>query len=218
MEQLREALKNPNVFAQTPVNLMVAMFSKARLDTLSDGIFAVAMTLLVLDVRLPEEFHPRDGAELLEGLAGLWPKLLPYLLSFGVLGLRWLSNIQVRSRADHVGREYVNWWLLYLLLITCVPFTTIVVGRYASLAPAIWLYAGHTLLIALVGMRLTLLTPELEKDEHFRQWQLSATFLIISSLLAIALSFISPRIALFALALNLLAPLMRRWTNSTGAN
>ena len=194
------------------------MFSKARLDTLSDGIFAVAMTLLVLDVRLPEEFHPRDGAELLEGLAGLWPKLLPYLLSFGVLGLRWLSNIQVRSRADHVGREYVNWWLLYLLLITCVPFTTIVVGRYASLAPAIWLYAGHTLLIALVGMRLTLLTPQLAKDAHFRQWQLSATLLIISSLLAIALSFISPRIALFALALNLLAPLMRRWTNSTGAD
>ena len=190
---------------------MAAMFAKARLDTLSDGIFAVAMTLLVLDVRLPEDFHPHDGAELLKGLAGLWPKLLPYLLSFGVLGLRWLSNIQVRSHAEYVGREYVNWWLLYLLLITCVPFTTIVVGRYANLAPAIWLYAGHTLLIALVGVRLTLLTPGLEKDAHLRHWQLSAWLLIVSSLLAIALSFVSPRNALFALALNLLAPLLRRW-------
>jgi|ERR1700741_3972420 uncharacterized membrane protein len=197
---------------------MVAMFSKARLDTLSDGIFAVAMTLLILDVRLPEEFQPRDGAELLEGLAGLWPKLLPYLLSFGVLGLRWLSNIQVRARAEYVGREYVNWWLLYLLLITCVPFTTIVVGRYASLAPSIWLYAGHTLLIALVGVRLTLLTPELEKDAHLRRWQLSAMLLIISSLLAIALSFVSPRNSLFALALNLLAPLMRRWVDDPVAD
>src|SRR5579884_917587 len=106
------------------------MFAKARLDALSDGIFAVAMTLLVLDVRLPEEFHPRDGAELLAGLAQLWPKVLPYVLSFGVLGLRWLSNIQIRSRAEFVGRDYVNWWLLYLFLITCVPFTTIVVGRH----------------------------------------------------------------------------------------
>jgi uncharacterized membrane protein len=194
------------------------MFSKARLDTLSDGIFAVAMTLLVLDVRLPEDFHPRDGGELLEGLAGLWPKLLPYLLSFGVLGLRWLSNIQVRSHAETVGREYVNWWLLYLLLITCVPFTTIVVGRYASLAPAIWLYAGHTLLIALVGARLTLITPELERDVHLRRWQLSAGLLIISSLLAIAVSFISPRNALFALALNLLAPLLRRWTGAAAVD
>jgi uncharacterized membrane protein len=47
------------------------MFSKARLDTLSDGIFGVAMTLLILDVRLPDDFHPRDGAELLHGLFGL---------------------------------------------------------------------------------------------------------------------------------------------------
>ena len=41
------------------------MFSRARLDALSDGIFAVAMTRLVLDVRLPEDFHPHDAAELI---------------------------------------------------------------------------------------------------------------------------------------------------------
>jgi hypothetical protein len=53
------------------------MFSKARLDTLSDGIFGVAMTLLILDVRLPPDFQPRDSAELLQGIANLWPKFLP---------------------------------------------------------------------------------------------------------------------------------------------
>jgi uncharacterized membrane protein len=186
------------------------MFSKARLDTLSDGIFAVAMTLLVLDVRLPEDFQPHDGGELAAGLIALWPKFLPYLLSFGVLGLRWLSNIRIRSHAEYVGREYVNWWLLYQLLITCVPFTTIVVGRFAYLAPAIWLYAGHTLLIALVGFRLASITPDLEQGAHLRQWQLSAGLLIISSLLAIAISLVSPRLALWALALNFLAPVIRR--------
>ena len=75
------------------------MFPKSRLDALSDGIFGVAMTLLILDVRLPDEFHPKDGAELLKGLFDLWPKVLPYVISFGVLGLRWLSNIEVRTRA-----------------------------------------------------------------------------------------------------------------------
>ena len=44
-----------------------------------------------------------------------------------MLGLRWLANIEIRSRAEFVNREYVNWWMLYLLLITCVPFSTIVV-------------------------------------------------------------------------------------------
>jgi uncharacterized membrane protein len=187
------------------------MFSKARLDTLSDGIFGVAMTLLILDIRLPDDFHPNTAGELLQGLAGLWPKIFPYLLSFGVLGLRWLANVEVRSRAEFVNREYVNWWLLYLLLITCVPFTTIVVGRFAHFAPAIWLYAGHTLLIAAVSLRVVFITPHLEPGDHLRHRQMSAILLMVSSLLAIALSFFNPRLALWALALNFAVPLLRRW-------
>jgi uncharacterized membrane protein len=188
------------------------MFAKARLDTLSDGIFSVAMTLLILDVRLPDDFHPKDAGDLLAGLADLWPKFFPYLLSFSVLGLRWLSTIEARTRAEYVNREYVNWWLLYLFLITCVPFTTIVVGRFAHLAPAIWLYAGHTLLIAAVGLRLIMITPHLEQGDHLRHRQLSTVLLMVSSLLAIGLSFVNSRVALWALALNFALPLLRKWS------
>jgi uncharacterized membrane protein len=139
------------------------------------------------------------------------------VLSFGVLGLRWLSNIEVRSRAEYVNREYVNWWLLYLLLITCVPFTTIVVGRFGHFPPATWLYAGHTLLIALVGLRLVSITPHLEQGDHLRHRQLSAMLLIVSSLLAIALSFVNSRLALWALALNFALPLLRKWSYRAAA-
>jgi Endosomal/lysosomal potassium channel TMEM175 len=83
-----QASKKLNVFAQMPPKPSgIAMFSKARLDTLSDGIFGVAMTLLILDVRLPEDFHPEDGAELVRGLLGSLAEI-PALLSFGVLSLR----------------------------------------------------------------------------------------------------------------------------------
>jgi hypothetical protein len=51
--------------------------------------------------------------------------------------LRWLSTIQVLSRGESFRREYVVWWLFYLRLITCVPFSTIVVGRFGAFAPAI---------------------------------------------------------------------------------
>ena len=64
------------------------MFAKARLEALTYGVFSVAMTLLVLDVRLLEDFHPADDGELLQDLASLWPKFLPYVLSFSVFGLR----------------------------------------------------------------------------------------------------------------------------------
>jgi uncharacterized membrane protein len=187
------------------------MYPRARLDALSDAVFGVAMTLLVLDVHLPEEFHPHDANELLQALVGLLPKFLPYVLSFVVLGLRWLSNIQVRSHGELFGREYVNWWLLYLLLITCVQFTTMVVGRFANFAPAIWLYAGNTILISAVAFRLLALTPDLERGDHLRDRQASLALLIVSSMLAIAWSFISPRQALWAFVLNLAAPAIARW-------
>jgi hypothetical protein len=93
-----------------------------------------------------------------------------------------------------------------------VPFTTIVVGRFAHFAPAIWLYAGHTLLIALVGLRLVFITPHLETGDHLRHRQVSGMVLIVSSLLAIGLSFVNSKVALWALALNFATPLIRRWS------
>jgi hypothetical protein len=65
--------------------------------------------------------------------------------------------------------------------------------------------AGHTLLIAAVGLRLVAITPHLEQGDHLRFRQLSAMLLIVSWLLAMALSFAHVRIALWALALNFAA-------------
>ena len=184
-------------------------YPKTRFDALSDGVFAVAMTLLVLDVRLPEDFHPHDGRELLRGLIDLTPKFLPYVLSFLVLGLRWLSGIQTRTRSESVGRAYAMWWLGYLLLITCVPFSTMVVGRFANLAPAVWLYSLNTLLIAAASIRLLALTGA-EPGEQLADRRTSLTVLIATSVLAFAWSFIHPRQALLAFVLNVFAPTLTR--------
>src|SRR5580704_3648200 len=90
------------------------MYPGARLDALHDGIFGVAMTLLVLDVRLPDDFEPTNNQDLIHGILGLEPKFLPYALSFLVLGLRWLSSLQGRGRAESFDRHYVRWRMLYL--------------------------------------------------------------------------------------------------------
>lgn len=172
------------------------MYPRARLDALTDGLFAVAMTLLVLDLRLPDDFQPHDASELIQGLIALTPKFLPYALSFGVLGLRWLSGIQVRSPDENLGSEYVHWWLLYLLFTTCFPFVTIVVGRFPNLAPAIWLYAGNTLILSAIGLRLLALIPDVEPGKQ-RDHQFLLAVLIVSSGLAIGWSFIGPRHALW---------------------
>jgi uncharacterized membrane protein len=190
----------------------VGMYPRARLDALTDGIFGVAMTLLVLDVRLPDEFHPKDVHDLVEGLLGLTSKFIPYVLSFLVLGLRWLSNIQVRSRTDAVGKDFTGWWLLYLLLITCVPLSTIIVGRFSNLAPAIWVYAGNTALIAVVSFLMLAHTPNLEQGAELHDRQISLAILMATSLVMVLVSFFEPRHALWVLALNLAAPFIAKWT------
>jgi uncharacterized membrane protein len=192
------------------------MYPRARFDSLSDAIFGVAMTLLVLDLRLPEDFHPHDGRELLRGFYELIPKFFPYALSFLVLGLRWLSGVQVRTKAEAFGRGYFRWWLLYLLLITCVPFTTIVVGRFVNLAPAIWLYAGNMVLLGVAAWGLLVHTAEVARDQFLRERQVSLAILIGSALLAIAWSFVSPRYAVLALVLNAAAPAVSRLIGPPG--
>ena len=128
------------------------MYPKNRLDALTDGIFAVGMTILVLDLRIPDEAAVgADEASLLRALLALGPKLLPYLLSFYVLGVSWLSLIKARSRGETVGEAYAKWSLFYLLFVTLVPFSTVLMGRFTSHATATVIYAANIGALALIG-------------------------------------------------------------------
>jgi uncharacterized membrane protein len=152
------------------------MYPKVRLEALTDGLFAVAMTILVLDVRLPDDFQPADQAALTRALFALWPKLFPYALSFYVLGSTWLANVKLRSHGEFVDKRCAYWWLLYLFLATCLPFSTSVVGRFFHHGPAIWLYSFNMAALSVVDYRLTVLLPDLDEDKHALDRKVSLAF------------------------------------------
>jgi uncharacterized membrane protein len=187
------------------------MYPKLRIDALTDGIFAVAMTILVLDLRLPDDFRPVDDGAMAAALLGLWPKFFPYALSFYVLGSIWLAATKLRTRAEFVDKHYASWWLLQLLLATCLPFSSSVIGRFASHAPSVWLYCANLAALAAVGLRLVTLTPGLEDDAHTLDRKVSLVILMGTSLLCVGLSLFKPADALWVYALNLAAsPIARR--------
>jgi uncharacterized membrane protein len=128
----------------------VATIPRRRHYALADGIFGVAMTLLVLEIRIPDGVDPHTDRELLAVPTSLLPKIWHYAVSFVVLSAHWRKII--RGRAGHLPltRVYVTWSLINLLLVTFGPFSTLVLGRYASLAPAIWFYSAN-----LVGMAIS---------------------------------------------------------------
>lgn len=188
------------------------LIQKSRLDALVDGVFAVAMTLLVIDIKLPDGFHPATGAELLDALSALKTQFLVYVISFLVLGLRWASLAQAAKPHETVEDRYLRWSLVHLFLITCIPFSTMVVGRYGNLAPAIWIYAGNTLLAAFVAMRLTAIAaPHIGPIAAWNR-RIDLMILIGASLLVIGVSLIEPRHAMWFYLLDALAPFLRkRW-------
>jgi len=192
------------------------MHSRSRLDALGDGIFGVAMTLLVLDLRLPEDFHPQTSGELLHGLVELGPKFFPYALSFYVLGIRWQWEAEERTKGEpHLyGRGYVQLWLLLLFLVTCTPFTTIVLGRFLNIPAAIWLYVANITSLSFVSFLLAGDTHEL--GEHRRRERIAGmSALLVSAVVAIAVSFVAPQLAVWALALNFFIPLLTRlWSRA----
>jgi hypothetical protein len=89
-----------------------SMIPKLRLDALTNGVFVVAMTLLVIDLRLPENFHPRDAADLLNHLLDMKAQLLVYVVSFYVLGLRWVGMVRLGPRGGNVSHAFAAWALV----------------------------------------------------------------------------------------------------------
>ena len=99
-----------------------------RLLAFSDGVFAIAITLLVLDIRLPGIESPLTDAQLLEQLHELWPKFLAYLLSFLVVAIFWVKHHATFRSIKAYDSRLVGLNMLLLLVVSFIPFPTAVMS------------------------------------------------------------------------------------------
>jgi uncharacterized membrane protein len=106
--------------------------SKHRIEALVDGIFAVAMTLLVIDLRLPEHLHHGGEAALRAALIQLLPNFYSWLVSFMVLAIFWLANHRLFSYVRHVDGVLVGYTILMLGGVSLLPFASAINSQYAS--------------------------------------------------------------------------------------
>lgn len=185
-------------------------FPTSRIDALTDGIFAFAMTLLVLDIRLPSDLPIRDSAELIARLQALSPAYLAYVISFFVLAAQWRANIELR-RVEEVSLDVLGWSMAHLLFITCIPFSSSVVGHYGDLPPAVWLYAGNLIVVAALSLRLRVSEILPEHRLRARVGHARILFFMASAVASILISLVAPGYAMYAYLLNIVAgPLAER--------
>ncbi len=185
-------------------------FATNRIEALTDGVFAIVMTLLVLELRIPEIAGSVELAELPQELLELWPKFLSYIVSFVVLSIMWISHhrtFHYIKRADN-KLLWVN--LAFLMVVALVPFSTSLIGNYPTAQFPFVVYGIHLFLIFL--MRFTLWSYATGKcrlvlrdiNPHLlttcKLITIGGSFIM---LLAIGISFISLVVAFIVLGLML---------------
>jgi len=117
----------------------IANRSLERIGALSDGLFAIAMTLIVLEIRVPE-LRDHSDAGLLAALGDLVPRFVTYLLSFLTLGIFWNGQQTQLSYIDRGNRDLAWLELLFLAVIALFPFTTSLLAENIDLRLALGLY------------------------------------------------------------------------------
>src|SRR5579864_346015 len=124
----------------------VAGQSVERLAALSDGIFAVAMTLLVLELRAPATELIHSERDLLRGLLTVAPRLLMYLMSFLTLGIFWVGQQTQLNFLERSERSLTWMHIFFLATIALMPFSTTVLAEFIGYKTALLVYWFNILL------------------------------------------------------------------------
>jgi uncharacterized membrane protein len=180
------------------------MLTKNRLEAFSDGVFAIAITLLVIEIRPPTL---TEGESLAEGLWDQWPSYLAYFLSFLVLGVMWLNHHRILEPARRVDGVVLVLNLNLLLWAVLIPFPTAVLADFlreggSDAETAVGLYGGVILLAAIaftalfVAITRPAIVDELPAPEIVRAARLRFGIGVGAYACAFGLSWLSPGLAL----------------------
>lgn len=146
--------------------------SLERLLALTDGVYAIVLTLLVLDLKIPEG-HNVSNAELLRDLIDQIPNFIAYLISFVVIVIFWMRNhwILIPLTKCHETVFWLN--LLHVFFLSLIPYTSSLVGHYEEDSLAVMIFSGS---LGLCGLSLLFLhlhvinKPEWLEKPPTKQW------------------------------------------------
>jgi uncharacterized membrane protein len=180
-----------------------------RLDQLADSIFAIVMTILVFDIKIPSVPGPVSNLGLWLEIEKLLPLLLSYVLSFALLFTYWRAHhFFVSVYAKNIDSRLTNINAVFFMLISLVPFSASILGQYDKNELSIAIFGVHIILIGLVlyWMRRYVLysehikNPEISKKE-IRGSTIRTLVPVVFALIAIPLSFLSIIISLILFTL-----------------
>lgn len=195
--------------------------STSRLGLLADGIFAIVMTLLVLEIKVPILFYPTNES-IWRSLVDSYPLFLSYMLSFATLFTYWRGYHSVASDfAKTYNLNFENLSAAFLFFVALIPFSSHMLGVYSTTPAGVIIFAVN---VAVIGILLFMMreyahyskeiknkktTSMEERHAHMR-----IAIPIVFSLVAIPLSFINTDFALSVLTIAIIFNLFKRSTHA----
>lgn len=116
------------------MNAKTATFEigKARIEALSDGIFAIVMTLLILEIRVPDLPPSAPNVEVGPALVALWPKFLSYIVTFVSLGFFWVGHHFMYHGIRRADRTLLWLNIFFFMFVSLLPFSTSVLNAFSE--------------------------------------------------------------------------------------
>ena len=202
--------------------------TKSRIEALCDGVFAIAMTLMIFNIKVPE--IPKDlvRTQIAHEVFLLWPKLLVYFISFVMLGVYWIGHHNQYHYILSTDRAFLWINIFFLACVSLLPFSAGLLGQYPAERTAHVVYGVNLILIggflyehwqyATRGRRLVVSDIRLEVVSLAKRRILMTP---VAALVAIGIAFLSTRLSL---ALFVAIPLLyivpgridRHWLGSPG--
>ncbi len=186
--------------------------NKSRLEAFSDGVFAIVITLLILNVKLPET----DYKNLSKALTDILPSIGVYILSFLLVGMYWMFHHYAFTLITKVNGTILWMNIIFLLFISFLPFPTLLMGKYPFQTLPVIIYGSNLLLANGTGLFFILyirnhrdLASDIFTDEVLRmQMQLYLT-VNLAYIIAIIIGWWWPTISCIIFALMALSLICR---------
>ena len=198
---------------------------QVRLESLADGIFAIVMTILVFEIRLPQNLPIISSDTLIVAVVSLFPLFLSYLLSFSLLFTYWRAHHFIASiYAKNIDTTFTNINAVFFFFVGLVPFSSHLLGTYSTYPAAVVVFSMNVILIGvtLLWMRVYAASaPSIENTEvtdlEERHSYIRILFPVFAAFVAIILSMFDTHLALTVLTLGILFNLLRSSTHQVDA-
>lgn len=179
-------------------------FGLDRIVFFSDAVIAIAITLLVIELKIPHLEHSMVSSELGHSILEMWPEFLGYVVSFMVIAMYWVAHHSIFRNIINYNKKLIYINILFLMCVAFMPFVTNLLFNYPAVMISVVMYAG---LVTLIGLAIiwiwqyakknNLIYDDVDKKE-IKRISIGLIYSPIVFGISIIIALFSPRIAMYS--------------------